>query len=61
MRHPFYMDHLGRQDRSSVRRSLLRVFAAYISLAVILVGVTVVRAKVLVPSGGSMQQDANVR
>ena len=34
MRHPFYMDHLGHQERRKVRQLLLRIFVVYLSLTV---------------------------
>jgi hypothetical protein len=42
MRHPFYMDHLGHQERRKVRHVLLRIFVVYLSLIVILAGATMV-------------------
>ncbi|HEV8467128.1 MAG TPA: hypothetical protein VGQ63_19235 [Pseudolabrys sp.] len=60
MRHPFYMDHLGRQERRKVRHLLLRIFVAYLSLTVILAGATMVRVK-FDPPAGSTGQNADVR
>jgi len=60
MRHPFYMDHLGHQERRKVRHVLLRIFVVYLSLIVILAGATMVRVKVD-PPAGSAGQNADVR
>ena len=45
MRHPFYMDDLNQKDRRLVKRLLVWILAVYLSLAVILVGGSIVRAK----------------
>lgn len=60
MRHPFYMDHLGHQERRKVRHVLLRIFVVYLSLIVILAGATMVRVKVD-PPAASAGQNADVR
>lgn len=60
MRHPFYMDHLGHQERRKVRHVLLRIFVVYLSLIVILAGATMVRVK-FDPPAGSADQNADVR
>ena len=60
MRHPFYMDHLGHQERRKVRHVLLRIFVVYLSLIVILAGVTMVRVK-FDPPADSAGQNADVR
>jgi len=61
MRHPFYMDYLGYQDRRKIKRLFLRVFAFYLSLCIILVVGSVVRAKFVDPPTGSIRQNADFR
>ena len=51
MRHPFYMDHLGHQERRKVRQLLLRIFVVYLSLTVILAGATMFTVKFDPPAG----------
>jgi hypothetical protein len=60
MRHPFYMDHMGYQERRKVRHLLVRIFVVYLSLIVILAGATMVRVK-FDPPAGSAGQNADVR
>ena len=45
MRHPFYMDQLGSQDRKNVKWLMVRVLAGYLSLGVLVVGGAMVKAK----------------
>lgn len=61
MRHPFYTDHLSVHDRKQTTKILVRVLVAYFSLAVILVGATVVRMKFVDPQHEAAQQEAVVR
>ncbi|MGB8036676.1 MAG: hypothetical protein WCF39_01275 [Pseudolabrys sp.] len=60
MRHPFYMDHLGHQERRKVRQLLLRIFVVYLSLTVILTGATMFTVK-FDPPAGPTDQNADVR
>jgi len=55
MRHPFYMDDLNQKDRRLVKRLLVRILAVYLSLAVILVGGSIVRAKFSDPPADTIQ------
>jgi hypothetical protein len=55
MRHPFYMDDLNQKERRLVKRLLVRILAIYFSLAVILVGGSIVRAKFNDPPADRIQ------
>jgi hypothetical protein len=61
MRHPFYMDRLGSQDRKNVKWLMVRVLAGYLSLVVLVVGGAMVKAKFIDPQTEPMHQKADAR
>ena len=61
MRHPFYMDRLGSQDKKNVKWLMVRVLAGYLSLVVLTVGGAMVKAKFIDPQTEPMHQKADIR
>jgi len=61
MRHPFYMDQLGPQDRKNIKWLLVRILAGYLSVVALVVGGAVVKAKFIDPQTEPMHQKADIR
>jgi hypothetical protein len=60
MRHPFYMEKLGRKERTKVNHLLSRVIALYLSLTLIIVAGMAIRAH-FIPGSDHVRLEARMK